>query len=444
MQRKLLDKLLIWKNLDRRKPLLIDGARQTGKTYLLKDLLGGEFENVLRVDFLEDPSMKEAFKGALAPNEIISNLELLTNQTFSPKTDLLILDEIGECQNAINSLKFFAEKAPTMFVAASGSNIGLLNSFPVGKVEEYTLYPLSLEEFLIASDSGPLLKAYYAQTDNPTTEKLFMDVLTDYYFVGGMPEAVWRWFKDPSENMLNRISAVRAIQDNLVSGYTKDFGKYSGKVSATLIESVFKNIPNQLSQNLDDSVKRYRFKGIHEKKSRYGDFESPINWLDKCHLTLKNHLLEGAPRTPFMAYKADNTIKLFCFDVGILNAMLQTDYKAVKENRFEYKGFIAENFVQQELAVMGNYPTFSWRGGRAAELEFIITDMDGCVIPVEVKSGKRTKAKSLQSYKKQYNPVRTVKLIGGQGSSALEQKDLVIPLYFTGHLMERINRPIQD
>jgi predicted AAA+ superfamily ATPase len=439
MHRKLLDRLLVWKGQDTRKPLLIDGARQTGKTYLLTELLGKKFRNVLHVDFLEDPTMKEAFEGALTPSEIISNLQLLTNQQFSMDTDLLILDEIGECQNAINSLKFFAEKAPTMFVAASGSNIGLLTSFPVGKVEEFKLYPLSFEEFLIASEQNLLLDAYYAQTDNKVTEKRFMDALTDYYFVGGMPESVWRWFKDPNENILKRVDAVRAVQNNLVSGYTKNFGKYSGKVSATLIESVFKNIPNQLSQNLDDSVKRYRFKGIDEKKSRYGDFDNSINWLEKCHLALKNYLLEGAPRTPFMAYKTDNTIKLFCFDVGILNAMLQTDYNAVKKNRFEYKGFIAENFVQQELVVMGNYPTFSWRSGRTAELEFMIKDMHGNVIPIEVKSGKRTKAKSLQSYKSQYNPVKTIKLIGGQGSSPLEKSHLVIPLYFTGHLMERVN-----
>lgn len=444
MKRKILAKLLAWKDKSERKPILIDGARQTGKTFLLKELLGREFRSVLRIDFLEDPSMKEAFEGSLEPSVIISNLELLTNQEFSPETDLLILDEIGECQNAINSLKFFAEKAPTMFVAASGSNIGLLNSFPVGKVEEYNLYPLSFEEFLMAHDSAPVLKSYHSQIDNPATEKRFMELLTDYYFVGGMPEAVYHWLKDPKENILNRVEAVRTVQNNLVSGYVRDFGKYSGKVNAVLIESVFRNIPNQLSQNMDDSVKRYKFRNVVEKKKRYSDFESPINWLEKCHLTLKNYLLEGFPRTPFMSYKSDNTIKLFCFDVGILNAMLQTDYRAVKENRFEYKGFIAENFVQQELAALGVYPTFSWQGSQTSEIEFLITDSAGNVIPVEVKSGKRTKAKSLQSYKKQYNPVKTVKLIGGQGSPALEQVDLVIPLYFTGHLLERVNRPITD
>lgn len=439
MQRKLLEQLFSWKEKKSRKPLLVDGARQTGKTYLLENLLGSHFENVLRIDFLEEPVMMGAFEDSLNPDKVISNIELLANTTFNPETDLLILDEIGECQKAIDSLKFFAEKASHMYVAASGSNIGLLDSFPVGKVESYSLYPLTFEEFIQASGHKFLLGRYLDQTDNQATESMFLDALTDYYFVGGLPEAVSRWYRDPDESILSRIKAVRSIQEDLISGYTRDFGKYSGKVSAILIEAVFNNIPNQLSQSFDESVKRYRFKDIYGKKSRYSDFETAINWLDKCHLTLKNHIIEGAPRTPFMAYKEDNTVKLFCFDVGILNAMLQTEYLSVKENKFEYKGYIAENFVQQELVATGNKPTFSWRSDRTAEIEFLLTDNRGNVIPLEVKSGKRTKAKSLQTYKDKYSPTKTLKLIGGQGSSPLEQENIVMPLYFVGHIFTRLN-----
>ena len=150
MQRTLLKSLIAWKNQPLRKPLLIDGARQTGKTFLLQELFGKTFTNILRVDFLENPAYKEAFEGSLSPDELLMNIELITNQVFNPETDLLILDEIGECERAVTSLKYFAEKAQGYFVAASGSNIGLLGTFPVGKVEQYNLRPLSFQEFIYA------------------------------------------------------------------------------------------------------------------------------------------------------------------------------------------------------------------------------------------------------------------------------------------------------
>ncbi len=165
MKRSILEKLVAWKEQAERKPLLIDGARQTGKTFLLKELLGREFANVLRVDFLETPSLADAFAGSLSPDDVISNIELLTGQLFNTETDLLILDEIGECPRAVTALKFFAEQAPNYFIAASGSNIGLLNSFPVGKVEQHNLRPLSFREFLWASEEALLIKAYETQAN---------------------------------------------------------------------------------------------------------------------------------------------------------------------------------------------------------------------------------------------------------------------------------------
>lgn len=163
MKRTLLSTLIAWKNQPIRKPLLIDGARQTGKTFLLQELFGNTFANVLRLDFLENPAYKEAFAGSLTPDDLLMNIELITNQRFHPETDLLILDEIGECERAVTSLKYFAEKAPSYFVAASGSNIGLLNSFPVGKVEQYNLRPLTFQEFIYASEESALIKAFDSQ-----------------------------------------------------------------------------------------------------------------------------------------------------------------------------------------------------------------------------------------------------------------------------------------
>jgi len=279
---------------------------------------------------------------------------------LNPTTDLLILDEIGECQRAVTSLKYFAEKAPTMYIAASGSNIGLLNSFPVGKVEQYNLRPLTFYEFLLASGETALIKAFEAEANSvPVHSKLF-DKLTDYYFTGGMPEAVSSWFELENKSILDRIEAVEKIHENLIEDYLRDFGKYSGKVDANLIESVFNNVPSQLASVIDESVKRFKFKGVHEQKARYGDFESAITWLEKCRLILKNYPTDDSPRSPLVAYKKENKVKIFLFDLGLLNHMLRIDYKEIKQQGFEYKGYIAENFVQQELAAQGIDPTFSW------------------------------------------------------------------------------------
>ncbi len=438
MKRLLLDKLLAWKAQPTRKPLLLDGARQTGKTYLLRELLGREFPRVLRVDFLENPQMAEAFAGSLTPENIISGIELLSGQIFYPETDLLILDEIGECPKAVTALKYFAEQAPTWYVAASGSNIGLLTSFPVGKVEEYKLRPLSFREFLWAANEPTLVKAYESQTLSAAAHSKLFDKLTDYYFTGGMPEAVARWFDAADNSILKRVEAVQKVHADLIAGYQRDFGKYAGKLDAHLIESVFRNIPAQLSAVMDESVSRYKFKGIVERKSRYAEFASPINWLHQCRLLLKNYPIEGIPKTPLAAYQKDNKVKLFLFDVGLLNHMLDTRYQQIKQQGYEYKGYIAENFVQQELAVMGIDPNYSWADARA-EIEFILSDEQGRVVPVEVKSGKRTRARSLQSFIEKCEPHKTIKLTGTQGAGPEEQIHLVMPLYYAAYVLERIN-----
>ncbi|EHK8985003.1 ATP-binding protein [Vibrio vulnificus] len=436
MQRNLLNALIAWKNQPVRKPLLIDGARQTGKTYLLQELFGNTFANILRIDFLENPAYKEAFDGSLSPDELVMNIELLTNQAFNPETDLLIFDEIGECERAVTSLKYFAEKAPSYFVAASGSNIGLLNTFPVGKVEQYNLRPLTFQEFIYASNEQALIKAFNSQASTPAVHTKLMDKLTDYFFTGGMPEAVSAWYQYKDSSILERVEKVTKIHVDLVEGYRRDFGKYAGKVDATLIESVFNSIPAQLSLVSDESVKRFKFKHVHERKSRYSDFETAIHWLNCCRLALSNYPIEGLPKSPLAAYKKDNMVKLFLFDVGLLNHMLGSSYKEIKQQNYEYKGYVAENFVQQELTAIGVDPSYSWNDARA-EIEFILATDEGDIIPVEVKSGKRTRAKSLASYVEKCAPSKTFKLTGTQGSSELEQTHIVMPLYFTQYLPQR-------
>jgi len=439
MHRDLIGELTRWKSQDQRLPLLLEGARQTGKTYLLQHIFAKHFEKCLRIDFLERPEFTQAFEGPLTPTTILSNLQLLTNRPFDPATDLLILDEIGECPRAVESLKYFAEQLPGSYVTATGSNIGLLNSFPVGKVEQLNLRPLSFGEFLQASGQDMLVQAFQTRQRSSTVHNKLMDQLTDYLYTGGMPAVVDAWFDNQDDNILARVDRVQRTHANLISGYRRDFGKYAGRLNAQLIDAVFTQIPMQLSSVLDDSVKRFRFKDVYAQKSRYSEFENAINWLHHCRLALLNYPIEGKPRAPLVAYRKPNRVKLFLFDVGLVNHMLQSGYKQIKQQAYEYKGFIAENFVQQELAVLGIEPTHSWVDARA-EIEFLLTDNSGHIIPLEVKSGSRTRAKSLASFVQKHHPVKTIKLAATAGNTEVANSAaMVLPLYdacFVGQALQ--------
>lgn len=442
MNRKLLQKLIAWKNSKPRKPLLIEGARQTGKTFLLQELLGREFKKTLRVDFLQNPELMEAFAGSLNPDVIITNIELLTGESFNLSTDLLILDEIGECQRAVTSLKYFAEQTPEAYIAACGSTIDQLTSFPVGKVEQHSLRPLSFREFIWASGQKALQNAFEQQHNSPMAHAKLTDLLNDYYYVGGMPEAVKTWFENSETSILQRIEAVSEVHRRLIDGYMHAFGQHSASVDARLLESIFRSIPAQLSSVHDKSVKRFKFKGVHERKSRYAEYESAIRWLQQGQLVLKNYTIEGQPKPPLVAHKKENTFKLFLLDVGLLNHLLDTSYLENKRQGHEYKGYIAESFVHQELASLGIEPTFSWSDARA-EMELIISDERGQIIPVEIKSSNRTRAKSLPSYITKCSPHKTIKLTGTQGSAETETLNIVMPLYYTEFLVTHL-RSIQD
>jgi predicted AAA+ superfamily ATPase len=438
VQRLLLEKLIEWKNKNERKPILLDGARQTGKSFLLDKLFGAHFEQVIRLDFLEQPALANLFDGSLNPQEILNNIELELNVSIDRNKALIIFDEIGECQSAINSLKFFSEQCADMYICASGSNIGLLGSFPVGKVELLELYPLTFEEFLWASERAPLIKAFDQNKMTAVAHDKLFRLLLDYYYVGGMPEAVKVWFETESNTgILERTQIINQIHTALIVGYERDFGKYSDKVSAQHIQAIFHNIPIQLSQNIDDSVKRFTFKDVIHKKTRYQALSGPINWLDKCKLLSKCQPIDCQPSSPLPALAKENIFKLFLFDIGLLGNMLGLSYKEHRDQGFNYKGYIAENFVQNELIAKYGNPTYSWEYARS-EIEFLYKHDSGNIFPIEVKSGKRTRAKSLGVYVQRYQPEKTIKLIGSQGST--DNPDaLVLPLYYVSKLEQFLN-----
>lgn len=414
LRRLLEDELLKWKRRSARKPLLLDGARQVGKTYLLDRVFGQrEFRRVYRLDFRQDPSLAGLFSGSLDPHAIVSNLELRFNASVDLDRDLLFLDEVGDCQRAVDSLKYFAEGLPQAFVCASGSNIGLLESFPVGQVWQLRLAPLCFEEFLMAAGLGRLLDAFRERRRGSEVHRQLWSLLLDYYFVGGMPEAVASWFQD-GQRVKERTERVQRIQENLILGYERDFGKYAGPIPAQHISAVFSNVPRQLAASQDGSVRRFKFSGVIAKKKRYRDLCGPVDWLEAAGLARKSYPILGKPEPPLAARARQNIFKLFPFDVGLLGRMLDLSYADQREQASMHKGYIAENFVQNELCVHVGYPTYGWEQAHA-EIEFVHRCRNGAVIPVEVKSGSRTRARSLQSFIDRYRPNQAVKLVGSQG-----------------------------
>ena len=401
--------LLKWKNQRRRKPLLLDGARQVGKTYLFTELFGKkEFQRVHRLDFRLDPTLDQLFEETLNPKSIIEKIELHLDVNIDLMHDLVFFDEVGECQGAVDSLKYFAEDFPFAFICATGSNIGLLESFPVGSVHHSELHPLCFEEFLMAKQNSKLLESFQERRDNQIVFTQLWSTLLEYYFVGGMPEAVGHWFDDQSR-LVERIGNVPGVHRGLVNGYRQDFGKYAGRLNAQHIDSVFSSVPRQLSASQNESVKRFKFKDVIERKKRYQDLRGPIEWLEKAKLVLKCFPIEGRPRSPLQSQVRANIFKLYFCDIGVLGHMLDISYQSQMSQRYQYKGYIAENFVQMELSARSKYPTYSWQQARA-EIEFIHQCQDGTIIPIEVKSGSRTKARSMRAYIERYDPPHAVKL----------------------------------
>ncbi len=414
LQRLALRELVEWKRRAARKPLLIDGARQVGKSWLVGRLFGPrEFRRVHWLDFRAEPRLERLFAESLDPAAIVGNIELALNERIDLARDLLFFDEVGECQRAVDSLKYFAERLPSAFVCASGSNIGLLGSFPVGKVEQLELFPLCFEEFLMAARREPLLDAFRSRRRDASVHAALWPMLLDYYFVGGMPEAVATWF-EPEASALARTEKVSAVHRNLVNGYRRDFGKYAGQRHAQHIERIFDNVPVQLAVNRDGSVARYRFKGVLPRQQRYRELAGPIDWLQAARLVWKCFPVEGRPQAPLAAQAKANRFRLYFFDVGLLGHMLGMTPADHGGQGVSHKGYIAENFVQTELCARVGHPTYGWFAGRA-EVEFLHRCHNGEVVPVEVKSGARTRARSLRSYIDRYAPSRAIKLVGGAG-----------------------------
>ena len=416
MKRTIYQKLLEWKDATGRSPLLLKGTRQVGKSYILQAFGENEFSAYHHFNFERDKNLSSVFDADLNPERIITDLSIYSGKKVDVDRDLVIFDEIQECSDALTSLKYFSEKMPQLSLCCAGSLIGVKlssGSFPVGKVDFLTLYPLNFEEFLMALNDE-LSLALYRDSDNvdafsEIAHQRLWNRLREYYVTGGMPQVVSTYLAygdDPFEAM----KRARGVQEKLVESYNSDFAKHSGKINSIHIVSVFENVPIQLSANIDGSVKKYKFRGVIPRKKGYAELQGPIGWLEKSGLVLRVKVCKRA-EMPLESFCKESRFKLFLFDIGLLGCMLGLPVGLIHSQDYGIiKGNFAENFVAQEFAAAGVSRLYSWMEG-TSEIEFIRA-IGNALVPVEVKSGIRTQAKSLRQYILKYAPKKAVKISG--------------------------------
>ncbi len=408
MKRLLTSKLFEWKNKPNRKPLILKGVRQVGKTYILKEFGKSFFPTFHYFNFEKQEKLARIFEADLTPKRIIDELGLFQNKAIDIHNDLVIFDEIQACPKALTSLKYFQEDMSELALASAGSLLGIHLgpvSFPVGKVDLLTLYPMSFEEFLMAINEEKLLE-FWKEISLATKIPEFIherlwNRLKLYFIVGGLPEAV-STFSRYQDSLPMAVQEVRIKQEELLKAYYADIAKHSGKENAMHIERVFKSIPIQLAKNQDGSAKKYSFKGVIPDVNRYSRLAGPIDWLEACGLIIKVPIVHSA-QVPLSAFTKENEFKLYLFDVGILGQASGLQPQVLYDYDYgTFKGYFAENFVAQEFIYSSNSTLYCWNE-KTAKIEFL-QDLTGKIIPVEVKSGWVTKSKSLKVFAERYLP----------------------------------------
>jgi len=436
MKRDIYKQILLWKKLPNRKPLLIRGARQVGKTYTIQHFGEEEFEHLFYLNFDENPELKQFFQKSIDPEKIVRDLGYYFEKEILPSKHMLFFDEIQECPEALNSLKYFCEKAREYHVVGAGSLLGVklanTKGFPVGKVDFLEMHPLHFLEFLEALGKVRLKELLEKNIDSetiaePIHSELIM-LLKFYLIVGGMPEAVAQFASNQ-----NDLEAVRKIQKNILDAYSLDFAKHAPHNQIMKITTIWNSILSQLSKE----NKKFVFSEIN-KNARSREYEEAMQWLEDAGLILKTHRI-STPKLPVDAYKEPNAYKLFLLDVGLLSTMAHLPPKVILEGSrlfMEFKDALTENFVAEELAYLFDKRLFYWTSGAQAEVDFILPiEME--LYPLEVKSGESKRKNSLLIYKEKYSPkrlIRTSPMMYHQHDSFLN-----IPLYALHNLRKLHN-----
>lgn len=413
--------LINWKNKPTRKPLIIKGARQVGKTWLMKTFAEEEFKDYVYINFERDTQLQTIFTQDYDLKRILLALEIQSGKEITPKKTLVILDEIQEAKGGLTSLKYFNEELPNLHIVAAGSLLGLSihekQSFPVGKVEFLNLNPLSFEEFLLAKDHQKLIQLIKDREWEliKTFKSKYIFLLKQYYFVGGMPEAVDAFTQN--EN----FKEVREIQNNILNAYELDFSKYASPNVVPKIKMIWNSILPQLSKE----NKKYVY-GLLKQGARAKEYEDALLWLENYGL-IKRVSRITKPHFPLKSYTDSKAFKLYIHDVGLLNALGNMDEKILLEPSkmfSEFKGSLTEQFVLQELTAKGG--TGYYWSENTAELDFII-EKENSIIGIEVKAEENLKAKSLKVFKTKYPDANCIRF----SLSDYRREDWIIniPLY---------------
>ena len=395
-----------WRSKRGKKPLIIRGARQVGKTWLMREFGRTHYEKVVYVNFDGNATMKELFAPDMRIDRIVTGLELYAGHRIAPRGTLLIFDEIQESPQALASLKYFNETAPEYDIVCAGSLLGVAlhsgTSFPVGKVDFMDLLPMSFGEFLHAMDRGRFVELLEKRDFEMATtfRQEYVDLLRQYYFVGGMPEAVQTF----AEN--HDFADVRGIQQRILDAYEQDFSKHAPHESVPRIRMLWNSIPAQLARE----NKKFVY-GIVREGARAKDYEAALLWLSDCGLV---HVVNRAtaPRLPLKAYADPKAFKLFLVDIGLLACMTRLDRTVLlsgNELFREFKGALTEQYVLQQLKTLAGIETYYWTNDRGgAEIDFLI-DTGRDIVPIEVKAETNLKAKSLRIFCEKYQPARAIR-----------------------------------
>lgn len=406
MYRIAIEKLYKWKNSSRRKPLIIEGARQVGKTWLMKEFGKQAYADTVYINFDSNSRMADLFSADLDTDRLIMGLELYAGRKINPENTLLIFDEVQEVPRALASLKYFYENAPQYHIVCAGSLLGIAlhqgTSFPVGKVDFLKLYPLSFSEFLMATGNERFAELLKNQDYEMITsfKQTYIDALKHYYFVGGMPEAVQSFAESKDFN------EVRAIQKRILAAYEQDFSKHAPNEIVPKIRMLWNSIPSQLARE----NKKFIY-GLVREGGRAREYETAIMWLSDCGLVHKVSRV-NATGIPLKAYEDLKAFKLFIVDVGLLGCMTGLRQRTLLDGDdlfVEFKGALTEQYVCQQLKTVEDLGIYYYTNDRGScEIDFVV-DNGEQIVPIEVKAETNLRAKSLKTYRERFEPELSVR-----------------------------------
>lgn len=435
MYRIAIEKLYRWKESRRRKPLIIQGARQVGKTWLMKEFGRSAYRDMIYINFDSNSRMAELFASDLNTDRLIMGIELYAGKKIDPDSTLLIFDEVQEVPRALSSLKYFYENAPQYHIICAGSLLGIAlhegTSFPVGKVDFLELYPLSFREFLMAVTGIQFAKLLDSQDYKMITsfKQTYIEALKQYYFIGGMPEAVKNFTEERD------FYEVREVQKRILEAYEQDFSKHAPLEIVPKIRMVWNSIPSQLAKE----NKKFLY-GLVREGGRAKEYETAIMWLCDCGLVYKIERVKGGG-IPLKAYVDQKAFKLFVVDVGLLGCMTGLSPKILLDGNdlfTEFKGALTEQYVCQQLKTLENLSIYYYTNDRGScEVDFMV-DTGERTVPVEVKAEVNLKAKSLKTYYEKYQPEISIRT--SMADYRPEEWLMNLPLYAIEEICSCISR----